>query len=531
MKKIFYFKRFLRTISIMGYSRLQQALLLRIGLNLSKIICKSLELVSLSVPSNLIRFLPKSWCALLASCTEFISKDELRIFLYANRAYESSFSGHQKASLFIRLNFMFKNKSDLDFNNFVDLEILGKNAPKQNLDYFLVWSFHNNSNQGHSRILLSTISKLVQLKSPESELNVRYLPEHTTNMGHLGYLFLYANYYRNFDKDREIVLWPDISPNKYYLNQLLKILPFKIKLLPGSPADYQLERSQIDTLQYSRKKNATWRLEASCAIPTPQVFPEYIIKEDFCLNGDKNYSEEAVHNLASIGFKKEKWFVVLHVKENKLGYHEGGETRDSSVESFKLACKLIVDLGGQVVRMGGNNFPKLSENFQAIDYANSDVKSEILDYWLWANCKFWLGNSNGASVAVLPFGKPRLLVDLWPIHVFGPPNNLYLPKILVRNTDSSVVFPSELVTMKVSRTMKSELVKSSGLNLIDSSPELIKNSVLEFYDALAKQAKEPSGIFSNFEKDLVYSMQQSIDNDIMRIPQCFEKYLNNLLRT
>jgi hypothetical protein len=379
MSSNFNLKRLFRTISIMGYPRLQQALALRIGSNLSKILCDFLELVSLAIPIPMIKFLPKSWCSLLASCASIISSEELRIFHYAHRAYKSSFSGHKKASLFIRLNFLFKYKSNLEFDNFVDLEILGQNAPKQNLDFFLVWSFHNNSVQGHTRIIFSTISKLATSNKLESKLGTRFLPEHTTNMGHLGYLFLYANYYRNFDKRRELVLWPDISPNKYYLTQLLNMLPFKIKLLSGSPSGNLLERCQIDTLQYSRQNATSWRLEASCAIPTSQVFPEFNIDEDFCLVNNDEDSEQAVNNLAKIGFNKDRWFAILHVKENKLGYEKGGETRDSSVKSFKLACELIRDLGGQVVRMGGNNFPQLSNDFEAIDYANSNVKSEVID--------------------------------------------------------------------------------------------------------------------------------------------------------
>lgn len=353
MRNYFNLKRVFRTISVMGYPRLQQVLTLRLGSNLSKIICNFLELVSLAVPITIIKFLPKSWCSLLASCASIISSEKSRIFQYANRAYKSSFSGHQKASLFIRLNFLFKNKSNLEFDNFVNFEILGENSPKQNLDFFLVWSFHNNSIQGHSKILFSTMAKLVSSNKLDSELNTRFLPEHTTNMGHLGYLFLYANYYRNFDKGRELVLWPDISPNKYYLTQLIDILPFKLKLLSGSPSGHLLQRSQIDTLQYSRQNASFWRLEASCAIPTTQVFPEFIIDKDFCLTNNNKDSEQAIHNLAKIGFKKDKWFAILHVKENKLGYERGGETRDSSIKSFNLACELIRDLGGQVIRMGG----------------------------------------------------------------------------------------------------------------------------------------------------------------------------------
>ena len=114
----------------------------------------------------------------------------------------------------------------------------------------------------------------------------RYLPEHTTNMGHLGYLFLYANFYRKCDPCRYIAIWPDISPNKFYLSELIKILPFKTELISGNPSELVIPKNQIDTLNYSRINKGQWRLESATDAPTMQSFPEFIVNDDFILFKD-----------------------------------------------------------------------------------------------------------------------------------------------------------------------------------------------------------------------------------------------------
>jgi putative glycosyltransferase (TIGR04372 family) len=170
-----------------------------------------------------------------------------------------------------------------------------------------------------------------------------------------------------------------------------------------------------------------------------------------------------------------------------MGYSFGGETRDAAISTYRKCCELINSLGGQVVRMGGPNFPKLQQGFPAIDYAHSRVRSEKLDYWLWANCKFWIGNGNGASFAVMPFKKPRLVTNVWPINSFGPIYDIYMPKIIFDNKNNKLLSPEELFTIKLSRSMKKDLFRTYSLSLIDNSPELLKDATLEMYNLIESE--------------------------------------------
>jgi len=520
-----------RTVTVMGVTRFKDAFELRFGKTISRIVFLLIKKVTNYTPITLIKYAPRSLASLFGSCALVFDYDQNRVFQWANRAAQSKFSGHKKAAFFIKVNYMFRNSTENDFKKFIDKEVFSYSSSKELLDFYITWSFHNNSQHGYSN-LISKIVKKLGASDLRNEVDLkRYLPEHTTNMGHLSALFLYGNYYRKIDPDRHIVIWPDIAPNKFYLNEILKLFPFNVTLMKGTPSGINLVRNQIDTLNYSRINPGQWRLEPSCVIPSGQNFPEYFIEEDFKLKCDQNLTNQTLAELIKIGFDPKKWFVVLHIKEHRAGFEVGGEARDSAINSYYASCQLIRDLGGQVVRMGSSSFPKLQEGFPAIDYAYSEIKSEQTDYWLWGNCKFWIGNGNGTVWASLSFGKPRLYTNVWPLIPAGPNTDFFLPKLIYDKGKERLLSAEEMVTIKLSRNMKKELFAQSGLILVENSSELLRNSTLELYESLELLNKEGSKIVSTFESEIYKAMKMSPDTPKMRIPHSYSDFLVKMQTT
>ena len=515
----------------MGVIRFKDALELRFGKTISRIVFLFINNTTRYTPVIIIKYFPRSLASLFGSCALVLNYDQNRVFKWANRAAQSEFSGHKKAAFFIKANYMFRNSNENEFKEFIDKEVFSYSSSKELLDFYIVWSFHNNNQQGHSNLVHNICKKLAASDLRDETDLKRYLPEHTTNMGHLSALFLYGNYYRKTDPGRHIVIWPDIAPNKFYLNEILKLLPFKVTLIKGTLENINLRKNQVDTLNYSRIKPGQWRLEIACAIPSGQDFPEYIIEEDFKLRCDQNLTSQTLTELIKIGFDPKKWFVVLHIKEHRNGFEAGGEARDSAINSYYTSCQLIRDLGGQVVRMGSDNFPRLQENFPAIDYAHSEIRSEQTDYWLWGNCKFWIGNCNGTFWASLSFGKPRLCTNVWPLMPAGPNTDYFLPKLIYDKSKKRLLTAEEMVTIKLSRNLKKELFVQSGLVLIENSPELLRNSTLEMYESLESLNKERSKIDSTFETEIYNAIKMSSTTPKMRIPQSYSDFLVKLQTT
>jgi putative glycosyltransferase (TIGR04372 family) len=182
--------------------------------------------------------------------------------------------------------------------------------------------------------------------------------------------------------------------------------------------------------------------------------------------------------------------------------------------------------------MGGPNFPKLNKKFPAVDYAHSEIKSEYIDYWLWANCKFWLGNSNGAAVAVIPFGKSRLITDQWPWDPNGPIIDLYLPKLIYDNKKSKFLTPEEIISSELGRAMSRNRIADSGLTLINNSSELIQASTLEMFNLLEHKnsLKSTTGIDSqNLDLRIHSATQTPTTTPRMQLSNAFRKYYEEKL--
>jgi putative glycosyltransferase (TIGR04372 family) len=512
----------------MGVIRFQDALSIRIGAILAGVVISPIKFVAMCSPLPMVRIFPKSICSLFGSICLTENSSKHRCFAWANRAAKSKFSGHRKASFFIKANYALKNYDDFKFAKYISDEVYNELANQEKQDFFRVWSVHNASQYTYINFIDYSIKNLEQSDSKNESESRRYLPEHTTNMGHLGSLYLYANYYRKFDPERKIVIWPSISPNKFYLKELLKIFPLTYELLPGKPETSKLKVNHVDTLIYSRIKPGNWRYETGSACPCAQDFPEYLISDDFKLSCDENLTSRALFELQKIKFDPKKWFVILHIKEHSMGYSFGGETRDAAIASYRKSCDLIYSLGGQVVRMGGPNFPKLQQNFPAIDYAHSEVSSDELDFWLWANCKFWVGNGNGASFAIIPFKKPRLVTNVWPLNPFGPIYDKYIPKLIYDGVKGRLLSAEELISLKLGRSMKKDLFKINNLSLVENSPELLMDATLELYNSVERGLQNKTIPFTDFELGVNISMKASSNTPIMRIPSAFENFMENL---
>lgn len=116
------------------------------------------------------------------------------------------------------------------------------------------------------------------------------------------------------------------------------------------------------------------------------------------------------------------------------------------------------------------------------DYAHSDVKSEFMDCWLWTQCRWWTGNSNGASVIPFAFNKPRLMVDQWYWEMNGRETDIVIPKLPVQN--GRVMAIKDVFHSKYSRTISLARLRSDGITILNNSPQEIVSGASEMLNLL-----------------------------------------------
>jgi len=504
----------------MSYGRLEVAVHRTFGLVGSKPLRWFVKFVAIYTPRPLVKFAPLGLSSICSSYILGASHNKSRFEIWLRNLEDIPV--YRKVFLHRKLHFLFQNSSEEQFLLLV--EAMFKDPDHR--VYINEWVYFNLNQLRFVDHLKRSKRRLEVSEEGSFDYPIRYLPDHTKHMGHLGFLYLYSQYYSTLDSNRTVAIWPHLAPNSFYLTKVIESAPLKFKLMPKETWGIAIHEVQKDSIMMSRVNEFCWRFEPLIAAGTAQEFPEFDIQEDSLLMPDFASHEISEQALASIGFDLNRWFVILHVKEDKLGYAVSGETRDASIYDYLDACRVVRDLGGQVVRMGSPSFPKLSKSFPAVDYAHSTIRSDYIDYWLWANCSSWIGNLNGASVAVIPFGKPRLVTNQWPIDPNGPSKDYVLPKQAYSEKMGRYLTFSEVVQNKNGRSMNRLLLEKNGIRLINNPPDVIAKSLLELINQKG-HTKVPFGP-NEVDFDLFSATKTPPGTPRMRLSEAYRETYRNI---
>jgi putative glycosyltransferase (TIGR04372 family) len=310
-------------------------------------------------------------------------------------------------------------------------------------------------------------------------------------MGHLGLLSLYLNYYEKTDRNRIVHIWPEFAPNKFYLKKILENRNLEVISETGKPPKYISNMNLFDNFILSRIEPGNWRFEPMAVTSTGQKCVDF--SNDYYINHSLNQSEieEGWVIAKELGICKDNWFVILHIREALVDADSHIQNRDADVFDYIEMCEQVVKLGGIVIRMGSQSFSKLNDSFPAIDYAHSQFKSEFMDVWLWGQCKFWIGNSNGAATPPLFFKKPRINTNQWPWIAQGPSQDIFLPK-LMKNVKDEFLNIEETIKNKYGRLMSKSEMKSKGYRLVPNSGSDLIESVKIMYKTQVMHEAMPS---------------------------------------
>ncbi len=187
------------------------------------------------------------------------------------------------------------------------------------------------------------------------------------------------------------------------------------------------------------------------------------------------------------GVPENAWFVTLHNREP--GYIHGEAEyqafRDAAITDFLPAIRTIVDRGGWVVRVGDETMTPLPAMDGVIDYALSDWRSDWMDVFLFAGCRFFLGSTSGPHLVAETFGVPVVITNLCPISYKAPSKqDLFLPK-LYRQRSNNRLLPLEMfMEPPFYYLMNGEIYDQHGIEVVDNQPEEIVEAVEEMLDRL-----------------------------------------------
>lgn len=179
-------------------------------------------------------------------------------------------------------------------------------------------------------------------------------------------------------------------------------------------------------------------------------------------------------------------------------YHDH---RDSNIKKFIPAAVELTRRGYFVVRMGVvvNEDLKII-NPSVIDYA-AKHRTEFLDIFMAAKCRFYLGDPCGYSTVPMIFRKPLAIVNMIPLEyafTWGS-DYLFIPKKLWLRKESRFLSFQEILGSEIGRFGYTKQYEQLGIEVIENTPEEITAVAMEMDLRLKSEWKT-----SKSDEDLQY---------------------------
>lgn len=196
--------------------------------------------------------------------------------------------------------------------------------------------------------------------------------------------------------------------------------------------------------------------------------------------------------LASIGIPEGAEYVCFHSREP--GYSTDDDAihafRNSSVENYLLAVSELTKRGFWCIRMGHPSMRPLAPVEMVVDYAHLEDRSDWLDVFLCASCKFFLGSCSGLLYLANVFGRASAVANQAPLssaRAFSV-QDVAIPKLLWSEREQRYLTFSEALASSVSNFRFSNLYEEHGIRVIENTPEDIRDLTFEMVDRLEGRA-------------------------------------------
>ncbi len=207
---------------------------------------------------------------------------------------------------------------------------------------------------------------------------------------------------------------------------------------------------------------------------------------------------KGLDSIRKMGIPEGMPFVCFHVRDSaylKSSMGSDGYSyrfRDSDINNYMAALEELTGLGYFLVRMGAGVRDRLTiTNTKIIDYARK-YRTDFLDIYLCAKCKFFLSSNSGLDMVPQIFRRPVVYVNFVPfevIHTWWPVELFIFKKYWLRE-EKRFMASREILDSGVRNFYKTEQFDSCGIELIENTSEEIKSVIFEMDMRLQGKWKE-----------------------------------------
>ncbi|MDO8568367.1 MAG: TIGR04372 family glycosyltransferase [Dehalococcoidales bacterium] len=356
------------------------------------------------------------------------------------------------------------------------------------------------------------------------KLGIRFSSEFSIAIGHIALLDIYVKMgmlgWRS--PARSILLVKPGLPNPCYLDYWRRYLPdmiadpAAIEIL--SPLAKYLEDHISAVMDSSGQQSVGQDYIGGAQLASIQAQWEAEGRGPLLTLTDSDH-ERGWQCLRTLGVPADAWFVGLHVREEG---DESRQARDTDIATYRMAIESIVARGGWVVRMGDPAVTPLPLMPQVIDYARSNARSDWMDVFLWARCRFFIGTQSGPAWVPPTFGVPCVVTNSTFLSRRWFGQDLFITKLLWSEGEQRYLSFAEAVTSSAGVPESLDYFTSGGLRIVDNTPEEINDVAMEMLDRLegnlkyTEEDEQLQGWFDRMWTSHAYKATGRIGRDFLR---------------
>lgn len=219
-----------------------------------------------------------------------------------------------------------------------------------------------------------------------------------------------------------------------------------------------------------------------------QLIPKTKQHIDFTAEEEAQAEKECV----AAGIDPKRPFVSVLGRDSAYLKHIGEPTDDDSyrnvdINTFIPALEYLAD-NQQVIRLGSVVHSKLDTSHpDIIDYSNSGKRTEMLDVYLSARCRFFFSVGTGLdTIAANCFRLPVLYVNYIPFNYACQlkPNTIFIPKKFWHIEEKRYLTFTEILTSDVKDLYTPSTLNPLGIEVHDNTPEEILDATREMDERL-----------------------------------------------
>ena len=160
--------------------------------------------------------------------------------------------------------------------------------------------------------------------------------------------------------------------------------------------------------------------------------------------------------------------------------------RNSDIRTHLMAVEELTRRGYAALRVGACvERPLETSNPRIIDYSTI-ARSDLLDVFLCASCRFFIGDASGLASVPLTFRRPVALVNYSQLAGAWTwdPSHLFIPKKLWSRAERRLLTFPEILQSGIGAFSRNELFEQAGVEFIDNTPEEITALAVEMDERL-----------------------------------------------